>query len=244
LKDADAHTDELYMTPEEQPSKDAAEEPADGASASLGQKGDQEHNAEKPPVQQNGSENDKDDASASYHSDNEGHSSDKEARPSSPGPSNQDNQVSKDKKDDATAAAIAEDGPEYKDTHASSESEQHDKGNDKGKNSHEQADDAPHGSESKGAVSGQETPPWPKADTDAPETSGRSAAPASSEVAGNQSPPVSASSSKSVALTADEQQLKNWKKNITTVWREISGHRYGGMFIGPIKSADAPNYYD
>ncbi|KAJ1662412.1 hypothetical protein IW140_005912 [Coemansia sp. RSA 1813] len=42
----------------------------------------------------------------------------------------------------------------------------------------------------------------------------------------------------------DEQQLKNWKKNITMVWRELSGHRFGSMFISPIKSADAPNYYD
>ncbi|KAJ2376573.1 hypothetical protein IW150_001900 [Coemansia sp. RSA 2607] len=58
-----------------------------------------------------------------------------------------------------------------------------------------------------------------------------------------QSPPVSASS-RTGMLTAEEQQLKNWKKNITTVWREISGHRYGSMFVGPIKSSDAPNYYD
>ncbi|KAJ1747471.1 hypothetical protein LPJ79_005226 [Coemansia sp. RSA 1821] len=43
---------------------------------------------------------------------------------------------------------------------------------------------------------------------------------------------------------ADEQQLRNWKKNITMVWREISGHRYGSMFLGPIKSADAPHYYE
>ncbi|KAJ1788967.1 hypothetical protein LPJ59_005434 [Coemansia sp. RSA 2399] len=47
-----------------------------------------------------------------------------------------------------------------------------------------------------------------------------------------------------VTPTIDEQQLKNWKKNITMVWRELSGHRFGSMFIGPIKSADAPNYYD
>ncbi|KAJ1943483.1 hypothetical protein GGF37_002627 [Kickxella alabastrina] len=58
------------------------------------------------------------------------------------------------------------------------------------------------------------------------------------------SPPACATASKPTASAADEQQLKNWKKNITTVWREISGHRYGSMFIGPIKSADAPNYYD
>ncbi|KAJ1892802.1 hypothetical protein LPJ66_006129 [Kickxella alabastrina] len=68
-------------------------------------------------------------------------------------------------------------------------------------------------------------------------------APAEEEVS-VRSPPVSATASKSTASAADEQQLKNWKKNITTVWREISGHRYGSMFIGPIKSADAPNYYD
>ncbi|KAJ2356533.1 hypothetical protein GGF43_002012 [Coemansia sp. RSA 2618] len=49
---------------------------------------------------------------------------------------------------------------------------------------------------------------------------------------------------KAAALAADEQQLKNWKKNITMVWREISGHRFGSMFLGPIKSADAPHYYE
>ncbi|KAJ1725311.1 hypothetical protein LPJ53_000538 [Coemansia erecta] len=65
----------------------------------------------------------------------------------------------------------------------------------------------------------------------------------SKDALAEQSPPVSASS-RSGMLTADEQQLKNWKKNITTVWREISGHRYGSMFVGPIKSSDAPNYYD
>ncbi|KAJ2503032.1 hypothetical protein GGH96_000631 [Coemansia sp. RSA 1972] len=49
--------------------------------------------------------------------------------------------------------------------------------------------------------------------------------------------------SKSADLAADEQQLRNWKKNISMVWNEISGHRYGSMFLGPIKSADAPHYY-
>ncbi|KAJ2838767.1 hypothetical protein J3B01_001162 [Coemansia erecta] len=49
--------------------------------------------------------------------------------------------------------------------------------------------------------------------------------------------------SKSADLAADEQQLRNWKKNINMVWNEISGHRYGSMFLGPIKSADAPHYY-
>ena len=28
------------------------------------------------------------------------------------------------------------------------------------------------------------------------------------------------------------------------VWQEIAAHRYGSMFISPIKAADAPNYYD
>ncbi|KAJ2779018.1 hypothetical protein H4R18_004253 [Coemansia javaensis] len=46
------------------------------------------------------------------------------------------------------------------------------------------------------------------------------------------------------ALAADKQQLRNWKKNASMVWREISGHRLGGMFQGPIKSADAPRYYE
>ncbi|KAJ2743695.1 hypothetical protein GGI20_003553 [Coemansia sp. BCRC 34301] len=52
------------------------------------------------------------------------------------------------------------------------------------------------------------------------------------------------SSAKAAALTLDEQQMRNWKKNIHTVWSDISGHRLGSMFISPIKSADAPNYYE
>ncbi|KAJ2508816.1 hypothetical protein GGI11_005997, partial [Coemansia sp. RSA 2049] len=50
--------------------------------------------------------------------------------------------------------------------------------------------------------------------------------------------------SKAASLIVDEQQLKNWKKNINMVWRDLSGHRFGSMFISPIKSVDAPKYYD
>ncbi|KAJ1727072.1 hypothetical protein LPJ61_004779 [Coemansia biformis] len=53
-----------------------------------------------------------------------------------------------------------------------------------------------------------------------------------------------AGGSRAVGSAGDEQQLKNWKKNINMVWREISGHRFGGMFLSPIKSADAPQYYE
>ncbi|KAJ2693066.1 hypothetical protein GGH99_001345 [Coemansia sp. RSA 1285] len=49
---------------------------------------------------------------------------------------------------------------------------------------------------------------------------------------------------KAASLMVDEQQLKNWKKNINMVWRDLSGHRFGSMFISPIKSVDAPKYYD
>ncbi|KAJ2629578.1 hypothetical protein GGF44_004242 [Coemansia sp. RSA 1694] len=56
--------------------------------------------------------------------------------------------------------------------------------------------------------------------------------------------PASSSGAKAAAPTLDEQQMRNWKKNINTVWRDISGHRLGSMFISPIKSADAPNYYE
>lgn len=42
----------------------------------------------------------------------------------------------------------------------------------------------------------------------------------------------------------DEQHLKNWKKNIGMVWRDISGHRQSSMFLSPIKAADAPNYFE
>ncbi|KAJ1962963.1 hypothetical protein GGI12_002332 [Dipsacomyces acuminosporus] len=51
-------------------------------------------------------------------------------------------------------------------------------------------------------------------------------------------------SSASAVITAEEQQLRNWKKNISMVWDDISGHRLGSMFISPIKSADAPNYHE
>ncbi|KAJ1830363.1 hypothetical protein LPJ63_004976 [Coemansia sp. RSA 2711] len=55
---------------------------------------------------------------------------------------------------------------------------------------------------------------------------------------------ISAHSGSTVTSVADEQQLKNWKKNINMVWRDISGHRFGSMFLSPIKSGDAPHYYE
>ncbi|PIA19064.1 Bromodomain-containing protein [Coemansia reversa NRRL 1564] len=45
-------------------------------------------------------------------------------------------------------------------------------------------------------------------------------------------------------MADEQQQLRNWKKNIAMVWRDISGHRFGGMFLSPIKSSDAPHYYE
>ncbi|KAJ2815428.1 hypothetical protein FBU31_006933, partial [Coemansia sp. 'formosensis'] len=57
-------------------------------------------------------------------------------------------------------------------------------------------------------------------------------------------PTADSQDAKAAASSLDEHQLRNWKKNINTVWRDISGHRLGSMFNGPIKSADAPNYYD
>ncbi|KAJ2095588.1 hypothetical protein GGI16_005154 [Coemansia sp. S142-1] len=59
-----------------------------------------------------------------------------------------------------------------------------------------------------------------------------------------ESVPADSYSAKAAAPSLDEQQIRNWKKNINTVWRDISGHRLGSMFISPIKSADAPNYYE
>ncbi|KAJ1915052.1 hypothetical protein H4219_004521 [Mycoemilia scoparia] len=50
--------------------------------------------------------------------------------------------------------------------------------------------------------------------------------------------------SQSKRISRSEQQLRNWKKNIGMVWQEIAGHRYGSMFLSPIKAADAPNYYE
>ncbi|KAJ1675630.1 hypothetical protein EV182_000883 [Spiromyces aspiralis] len=44
--------------------------------------------------------------------------------------------------------------------------------------------------------------------------------------------------------TRNEQQIKSWKKNISMVWQEIAAHRFGSMFINPIRAADAPNYYE
>ncbi|KAJ2861826.1 hypothetical protein GGH94_004660 [Coemansia aciculifera] len=59
-----------------------------------------------------------------------------------------------------------------------------------------------------------------------------------------ESAPADSHGAKAAAPSLDEQQIRNWKKNINTVWRDISGHRLGSMFISPIKSADAPNYYE
>ncbi|KAJ2056845.1 hypothetical protein GGI17_005979 [Coemansia sp. S146] len=59
-----------------------------------------------------------------------------------------------------------------------------------------------------------------------------------------ESVPTDSHSAKAAAPSPDEQQIRNWKKNVNTVWRDISGHRLGSMFISPIKSADAPNYYE
>ncbi|KAJ1822117.1 hypothetical protein GGH91_001319 [Coemansia sp. RSA 2671] len=56
--------------------------------------------------------------------------------------------------------------------------------------------------------------------------------------------PADSYGGKASAPSPDEQQMRNWKKNINTVWRDISGHRLGSMFVSPIKSADAPNYYE
>ncbi|KAJ1647586.1 hypothetical protein LPJ64_001044 [Coemansia asiatica] len=201
LEDVDAHKEELYMTPEEQP-KDVVQEHISSSANAV--------DSELKDIQANGFKE------ASLQQSVDDKISSKKAQSSSP--------QSKTETGDQDNAAMAEKAKE--------ESENVDLQN------------LPKG-EPQDAAAAQEAPLlWPKTDADAFETSGQPAVIASSEAASNLSPPVSASSNKSSALTADEQQLKNWKKNITTVWREISGHRYGGMFIGPIKSADAPNYYD
>ncbi|KAJ2468193.1 hypothetical protein GGI02_003777 [Coemansia sp. RSA 2322] len=65
------------------------------------------------------------------------------------------------------------------------------------------------------------------------------------DTARDSTPVLSASSTgRPASSTVDEQQMRNWKKNINTVWRDISGHRLGSMFVSPIKAADAPSYYE
>ncbi|KAI9321605.1 hypothetical protein BX666DRAFT_1850453 [Dichotomocladium elegans] len=42
----------------------------------------------------------------------------------------------------------------------------------------------------------------------------------------------------------EQRQQKSWQKNINLLWREISNHKNGAMFMNPIKEATAPSYYD
>ncbi|KAJ2599283.1 hypothetical protein GGF39_002293 [Coemansia sp. RSA 1721] len=243
LKDTDAHTEELYMTPEEQP-KDVLEEPAaDNVSAVSEHEDDEEEETDGSKellAQQsdnninNGGNDNGDGNSPGGHSDNQDGNSD--SAPLSHSPQNAD-------QGDATEDAGVEEELDLKDSQLLPESETEKQGASEDKATKDEPDDLDAG-ETDNAIDAQETSLWPKTERNASETPGQPSVIAGNEAASNQSPPVSASSNKSSALTVDEQQLKNWKKNITTVWREISGHRYGGMFIGPIKSTDAPNYYD
>lgn len=41
-----------------------------------------------------------------------------------------------------------------------------------------------------------------------------------------------------------EQRQKSWLKNINLLWREISNHKNGAMFMNPIKESIAPRYYE
>jgi len=41
-----------------------------------------------------------------------------------------------------------------------------------------------------------------------------------------------------------EQRQKSWQKNINLLWREISNHKNGAMFMNPIKENIAPRYYE
>ncbi|KAJ2963160.1 hypothetical protein NQZ79_g1872 [Umbelopsis isabellina] len=41
-----------------------------------------------------------------------------------------------------------------------------------------------------------------------------------------------------------EQRQKSWLKNINLLWREISNHKNGAMFMNPIKENIAPRYYE
>ncbi|KAJ1957239.1 hypothetical protein EC988_000937 [Linderina pennispora] len=77
-------------------------------------------------------------------------------------------------------------------------------------------------------------------DVDTAKQGGAEAEPSESEDI-KPKPPATASRPTS---TVDEQQLRNWKKNVNMVWRDISGHRLGSMFNTAIKKADAPNYYE
>ncbi|KAJ1911895.1 hypothetical protein IWQ60_009918 [Tieghemiomyces parasiticus] len=41
-----------------------------------------------------------------------------------------------------------------------------------------------------------------------------------------------------------DKKLKNWKKLIGMIWRNIANHRAASLFEGPIKAQDAPGYHD
>ncbi|ORY96272.1 hypothetical protein BCR43DRAFT_270176 [Syncephalastrum racemosum] len=42
----------------------------------------------------------------------------------------------------------------------------------------------------------------------------------------------------------EERQQKSWQKITNSLWREISNHKNGAMFMNPIKESTAPMYYD
>ncbi|KAL6610823.1 Bromodomain-containing protein [Neocallimastix sp. 'constans'] len=42
----------------------------------------------------------------------------------------------------------------------------------------------------------------------------------------------------------EHDKLKGWRKNILMIWNDIANHRYGPVFLNPVKVEDAPDYYD
>ncbi|KAK9702118.1 hypothetical protein K7432_011406 [Basidiobolus ranarum] len=44
--------------------------------------------------------------------------------------------------------------------------------------------------------------------------------------------------------TTEDKKHQSWKKLISMIWREIANHRFGAVFMHPIKEQAAPGYYD
>ncbi|OUM66974.1 hypothetical protein PIROE2DRAFT_40419 [Piromyces sp. E2] len=52
------------------------------------------------------------------------------------------------------------------------------------------------------------------------------------------------SNESSAQSKSEHDRSKGWRKNIMMIWNDIANHRYGPVFLNPVKVEDAPDYYD
>jgi len=52
------------------------------------------------------------------------------------------------------------------------------------------------------------------------------------------------SNESSAQSKSEHDKSKGWRKNIMMIWNDIANHRYGPVFLNPVKVEDAPDYYD